>query len=90
MFGIHNSQRIVAQRGVFVLFGGIKTPMDELYGQRKYKINSLKKLLIPKAVIPNLTKILMKLGYGDSLLYPGLSGLGKELKRTFFWRGFNE
>lgn len=87
MFGIHNSRRIVSQRGVFILYGSSLKPMEE---EEKLKdvAGILQKLVIPKAVKKPLAKALFNMGFTDSVIYPDLDGLGRELKNgQGFWQG---
>ncbi|HAU4885307.1 TPA: FRG domain-containing protein [Aeromonas hydrophila] len=83
MYGAHNSGRIVAQRGTFMVWGdGTKRLEDiageiqddilwkiELTGERQVHINSL-----------------MQLGFSETMIFPELQYLGKELSRTEGWR----
>jgi len=86
MFGIHNSRRIVAQRGVFVLFGSsFKSMEDEekITGQE----GLLHKLIIEKEAKREIAKALFNMGVTDSVIYPDLDGLGREIKNgKEFWR----
>jgi len=87
MFGIHNSRRIVSQRGVFVLYGSSLKPMEE---EEKLKDapGILHKLVIPKGVKKQLAKGLFNMGFTDSVIYPDLDGLGRELRNgQGFWQG---
>ena len=46
MFGSYNSTRIVAQRGVFGLFGKSSEPIEDLYASGNYEEGCLKKIII--------------------------------------------
>lgn len=83
IYGSHNSPRIVAQRGVFTIFGKNLNPMENIYVDNDFPQDSLRKLIIPKDNIPNLLKSIISIGYTDSVIFPDLDGLGKELKRFF-------
>lgn len=83
ILGIHNSPRIVAQRGSFCLFGKSLTPMEDIYTQGTFDQDTLKKLVIPSAIIKDLLDKLIWMGITDSVIYPDLEGLAKETKRIF-------
>jgi hypothetical protein len=83
MFGIHNSPRIVAQRGTFVIFGKDTAPMN-----RQAKIMSssiLRRIDITKDAKGKIFSDLFNMGLADSAIYPDLDGLGRELRNR---RGF--
>lgn len=82
IYGSHNSPRIVAQRGVFTIFGKNLNPMEIIY-KNDFPKNSLRKIIIPKENILNLLKSIISIGYTDSVIFPDLDGLGKEIKRFF-------
>ncbi len=48
LYGSHNSQRIVAQRGVFVCFGKDTRPMELAYDSEGFPTDCLMKLLLRK------------------------------------------
>lgn len=81
ILGIHNSPRIVAQRGSFCLFGKSLSPMEEIFRVLDFPDNSIEKLVIPAALIGGLLKKLIWMGISDSVIYPDLEGLAKETKR---------
>jgi FRG domain len=83
LYGIHNSPRIVAQRGVFTIFGKATTPMEETFYHGDFQSEALMKVEIPAATIPQLRESLFAIGITDSVVYPDLSGLAMELKRYF-------
>ncbi|EGQ7938455.1 FRG domain-containing protein [Vibrio vulnificus] len=83
ILGIHNSPRIVAQRGSFCLFGKSLIPMEEIYKTGNFPQDTLKKLIIPASLIDELLKKLVWMGITDSVIYPDLEGLAKETKRLF-------
>lgn len=83
MFGIHNSPRIVAQRGVFTVSGQMVSGLDVLYDQHKYPRKSLQKLVIPKEYIASLRDSLFLYGITESVVYPDLDGLALEIKRFY-------
>ena len=86
LYGIHNSPRIVAQRGAFALFGTKIEPMEEAYRTNEYPQDCLRKLVIDKGNIKSVLDALGRIGITDSAVFPDLSGLAKEIKRQFgFW-----
>lgn len=86
LFGVYNSPRIVAQRGVFTLFGANIKPMEESYQNNDYPGDCLLKLVIKKEYIKVMLDSLTRIGITDSVVFPDLEGLAKELKRYFgYW-----
>lgn len=81
-----NTQRMLAQRGVFTMFGSDIRGMDELYETNEYPDGCLTKLVIPPGQISPVLGTLHAMGYTDSVAYPDLHGLALELKRL---NGFN-
>lgn len=77
MYGVHNSKRIVAQRGVFVLFGSAPDPMDaqEPVGPEAV----LDKIIIDKDSAAAIFAALFRMGFTDSVVFPDLDGLAKEV-----------
>jgi|SRR5579862_637623 len=86
LYGIHNSRRIVAQKGVFILFGKSQLAMKDLYEQNTYPGDGLVKFIIPRQKIPDLLRDLIGIGITDSVLYPDLDGLAREIKRSAGFR----
>lgn len=80
MHGVHNSQRIVAQRGVFVLFGTSTTPLEN---QPDLAPETLTKVVIEKDAKKEIFDALFRMGIADSVVYPDLDGLGREIKNRF-------
>jgi len=93
LYGTHNSQRIVSQRGVFIMFGSSALPMEEQYEAHlgldinsapvNFPSNLLLKIKIPMSRIDYLKKELTAIGLTHSVIYPDLEGLAKET-RWFF------
>lgn len=88
MYGSYNSPRIVAQRGTFMVFGSDLNPMETV------KINSptitddvLSTLVIPGDKVASVLKALTSIGYTDSVIFPDLDGLAREIKRGFGFEG---
>lgn len=83
ILGIHNSPRIVAQRGSFSLFGKSLSPMEATFTAHDFPDDALAKLVVPAALIQPLLEKLVWMGISDSVVYPDLEGLAKETKRQF-------
>jgi len=83
MVGVHNSQRIVAQRGVFTVFGTKTMAMEHIYESNSYPSGSLQKIVIPKGAIFDIRKAIFEHGFTDSIVFPDLGGLALEIKREF-------
>ncbi|MCY1075095.1 FRG domain-containing protein [Archangium lansingense] len=81
LYGTHNSPRIVAQRGAFTVFGKEVTPMEESHARIKAHSDVLTRVVIPSGTILSLRSSLAKIGITDSVIFPDLDGLAKELKR---------
>lgn len=83
MFGAHNSQRIVAQRGVFTVFGKKLEPMEKLLIDDAFPDDALQKIIIKKGVIAKLRNDITNYGITDSVIFPDLDGLAREIKREY-------
>lgn len=83
LFGAHNSPRIVAQQGTFVIFGSKTTPMDDLYRWGAYPLGSLTRIRITRGVIATLRQSLFRNGITEGSMFPDLEGLGRDLRRSF-------
>ena len=86
MWGLHNSPRIVAQRGVFTIFGNRTEPMEEVLVNSDYDLDTMIKLVIPADAVGPLLSALSRIGITDSVIYPDLGGLAMELKRHYGYR----
>ena len=86
LYGIYNNPRIVVQRGVFTLFGANTKPMEVTYVENNYPQDSLLKMTIAKNHVGDMLNALSRIGITDSVVFPDLPGLAKELKRQFgYW-----
>lgn len=83
IYGAHNSPRIVAQRGVFALFGKNLASMQEIYQGHSFGKGILQKIRIPRANIDGLLVSLFKAGVTESVIFPDLFGLSLEIRRRF-------
>lgn len=83
IYGSHNSQRIVAQRGVFVCFGKDTRSMDSIFQKEKFPAKSLTKITIGKGKLPHFYQAIHRQGISDSVVFPDLDGLSREIRREF-------
>jgi hypothetical protein len=84
MYGSYNSPRIVAQRGTFTVFGSDTLPMETVKANiPAISDDVLSKLTIPGDKVAQVLKSLASIGYTDSVLFPDLDGLAREIKRGF-------
>lgn len=83
IYGAHNSSRIVAQRGVFALFGKNLTAMQELHIAQPFPAGTLQKLRIRAAHVDGMLASLYKSGIAESVIFPDLYGLSLEIRRKF-------
>lgn len=78
----HNSSRIIAQRGSFMLFGTQVTPLNELCGDSPDPAKKmLAKVVIPRDSICSLLSQLHNIGYTESAIFPDLDGLARDIRR---------
>jgi hypothetical protein len=84
IYGIHNSPRIVAQRGTFTIFGKDITPIDSSE-KTSGADGCVKKIIINRNCKREIFSDLFGVGISDSVVYPDLDGLGRELRNR---RGF--
>ena len=63
IYGTHNSPRIVAQRGVFTIFGENKTPMEKIYDSKNFPKDCLVKLTLNKGILPKIRNSLLNYIY---------------------------
>lgn len=85
IYGAHNSQRIVAQRGVFVCFGKDTRSMEVMYGSEGFPADCLIRLKIKKGRLPFMYEALKRHGLTDSVAFPDLDGLSREIKREYLF-----
>lgn len=80
IIGPQNTERIVAQKGVFTLF-----PKKESFEMETVDKSEefLVKIAIPKENIDSIKKELYFIGVTESSLFPELDSISKELKRNY-------
>ena len=83
IYGAHNSQRIVAQRGVFVCFGKDTRPMEMMYEYGGFPADCLIRWTIKKRSLPFMYEALKRHGLTDSVAFPDLDGLSREIRREY-------
>jgi len=81
---IHASQRIAAQRGVFTIHGNERAALDRLARRKGKDRPCPRRMVIPRAHVATIRKELAISGISESLIFPELSGLCREIKRDFF------
>jgi FRG domain-containing protein len=82
LFGTHNSQRIVAQRGTFVIWGNESKCLEQFAEELK---GQLWKIIV-HGDRKELAKSLNGLGFGETMVFPEMTSLAVELDRTEGWR----
>lgn len=80
--GSHNSNRIVAQRGTFTIWGNDVRPMEEIAAEQQRP--ALWKVTLGGSR-DELFRALQRLGFGETMIFPELSYLALELDRTEGW-----
>jgi hypothetical protein len=81
LFSIHNSPRVVAQRGVFTVFGKSSEPMEERHKSLPFPSTALARIDIPEDKTIGMLKSLRAIGFSESAIFPDLDGLAKEIRR---------
>ncbi|OMC20608.1 FRG domain-containing protein [Mycobacterium colombiense] len=86
LYGIHNSPRIVAQRGTFTISGEIWAGLDQLPNDETQWSSYLRKYVYSDDP-ERLMKELRFIGFTESMIFPDLSSLAKELTDLEGWPG---
>lgn len=87
IYGSYNSPRIVAQRGGFALFGQGTEPMETVYKEHAFPEGALQRIEIPHSHVKEIRASLFRKGFTESVVFPDLEGLAKELCRVFEFEG---
>ncbi|MEZ5464687.1 MAG: FRG domain-containing protein [Lysobacteraceae bacterium] len=82
IYGVHNSPRIVSQRGVFTLFGSSVLPMEDHFKAGAFPAEALMKIEVKSGYQDALFQEIIGAGIMDSTVYPDLDGLARELRRS--------
>lgn len=85
LYGIHNTPRIVAQRGSFILYGNDVRSVELQPGLRLGPEGVLRKIIVTAAAKRKIFEHLFNMGISDSVVYPDLDGLSREIRNR---RGF--
>ena len=80
VYGTHNSPRIVAQRGVFTIAGKDRRPLETFAEDFKDPSPCMWRIEIPPDAVAPLTEQLRAVGVSESMIFPDLEGLGREIK----------
>jgi FRG domain len=83
IYGTHNSERIVAQRGTFVVWGNEARPLEEVAAEQHAVVLSCFELCGDPSV---LFRDLQALGFTETMIFPEMSYLAEELGRAEGWR----
>ena len=83
LYGAHNSPRIVAQQGVFTIFGANKNPMEKLVTKGLFPPRSLAAIVVSAMRVRHMRQSLLEQGMTETVVFPDLEGLAKETKRFF-------
>jgi hypothetical protein len=83
LYGAHNSPRIVAQRGAFTIFGQSTRGMEQAFDTEAFPDGCLLKLVLAKDALPKIRASILNQGITESVVFPDLEGLAKEIKRSF-------
>lgn len=81
--GIYNNSRIIAQKGLFMIFGNDLTPLEESITNNDFPDNDMKLIIIEKNNLEILFNGLEYLGISESTIFPDLDGLSREIQRKF-------
>lgn len=82
IFGAHNSVRIVAQRGTFMVWGEDVRPLTEFATENQAVLYKF----ILTGPGSELKADLNALGFGETMVFPELGSLATELSRVEGWR----
>jgi len=83
LYGAHNSARIVAQQGVFTIFGTHKVPMEALVRNGTFPQSALCRVIVPPSRVTPMRTSLLNQGITETSVFPDLEGLARETKRHF-------
>jgi hypothetical protein len=85
LYGAHNSPRIVAQRGVFTIFGQDTSSMESAFESFKFPRGCLTKIVLGRLTLPAMRSSILHHGITESVVFPDLEGLAREMKREFMF-----
>ncbi|OZC67023.1 hypothetical protein CH276_07450 [Rhodococcus sp. 06-470-2] len=84
IYGVHNSARIVAQRGTFTIAGEFQTGMEEI-ADSEARWGGLLKKYVYQGERDELRQELKFVGFTESMIFPDLSSLSAELTELEGW-----
>lgn len=87
LYGAHNSPRIVAQRGAFTIFGQDTRPMETIHSAHDFPEQCLVKIKLSRQKLPKMRKCILRHGITESVVFPDLDGLAREIKRDSGFEG---
>jgi hypothetical protein len=87
IYGAHNSPRIVAQRGVFTIFGQNLNPMEQTFAKERFPKDSLIKVVLKRQLLKKMRSSILNNGVTESVIFPDLDGLAREMRRLYNFEG---
>lgn len=84
VYGTHNSQRIVAQRGTFTVAGRDLAPLESFAGEISSDSPVLWKILLNLDPAQARSELAI-LGFTETMIFPDLAGLARELDASEGW-----
>jgi hypothetical protein len=82
LIGVANNARMFAQKGAFTIFCKSTIPMDTMYHKETFPPDCLLKIVIQHSNVVAMLEKLVSIGYTDSVSYPDLFGLAREIRRV--------
>lgn len=83
LYPVRNSNRVVAQQGVFTLQGNSLLPLDAEHGGALVNNGDLKKIVLTENLRDDVARYLEISGVNYYTLFPDLDGLAKEVNGTY-------
>ncbi len=78
---LRNNQRIIAQKGMFVIFGNESKDLEEINSLRDESF--LNKIIVDKNYKKKILKELFYSGISESVIFPDIEGLCKEIEYRY-------
>jgi hypothetical protein len=66
-----------------MIFGQSTQGMEDAYEQEIFPTTSLQKVILTRDVLPAMRASILKNGITESVVFPDLDGLSREIKRDF-------
>lgn len=83
IYAAYNSNRIVAQRGVFIIFGLGRDPIEAIFAREAFSDSVLTKIVVPGPVMQRTQRNLTEMGFTPSVIFPDLDGSAREIRYDF-------